>query len=441
MEVCARCGKPGHGSNACPVPAGSMPPPGFPSRPPAPYASIPTPGYSSMPPPGYSSMPPPGRSSMPPPGRSSMPPPGGANGSMPPSGAFSLSGAYAASQNPVHRTLRLLKTQLNLAIGQREEDPERAWLEAVSVRDRLEQLLVNSREDQLLFSDVDRFRTKLTEQLRKLTRDIGDDIVAPLYSWMDLLRQRERLDVEVETARQRVAEARASRGAPTVPPLAPPLTTVEEATAALESIEGELAVWRRDAPPLPSPEALALWNEAGGDALRAKLPAEPEVVRARGVAAQAFVLSEGARGGAAGYAGSRMELIVLPTTGASALLSSMFAFSVQGTHLPLSILAVLACGSFGAAAMASVQARRRIYLERRATLDLVWSHKQTTEQSAALELELGWLRTLVAALRARRAFDAHKGEGGQLADLAKWRPDLLEVVADVARSSLGPPAF
>ena len=35
-------------------------------------------------------------------------------------------------------TLLALKTQLNLAIGQREEDPERAWLERrSSVRDRL----------------------------------------------------------------------------------------------------------------------------------------------------------------------------------------------------------------------------------------------------------------------------------------------------------------
>ncbi len=155
---------------------------------------------------------------MPPPG-SSTPPPGTA------SGAFSLSGAYPTSQNPVHRALRLLKTQLNLAIGQREEDPERAWLEAVSVRDRLETLAPDASEDAILQADVDRFRGKLEQQLKKLTRDVGDEVVAPLYSWVDLLRQRDRLELEVDTARTRVLEARASRGAPSSPHSWPPSRT------------------------------------------------------------------------------------------------------------------------------------------------------------------------------------------------------------------------
>jgi hypothetical protein len=46
---------------------------------------------------------------------------------------------------------------------------------------------------------------------------------------------------------------------------------------------------------------------------------------------------------------------------------------------------------------------------------------------------------LSAALRAQRAFEGHKGEGGQLADLAKWRPDLEPVVVEVASSSIFPP--
>jgi hypothetical protein len=62
-----------------------------------------------------------------------------------------------------------------------------------------------------------------------------------------------------------------------------------------------------------------------------------------------------------------------------------------------------------------------------------------TEQAAALELEVGWLRTLSAALRARGAFDAHKAEGGQLAELASWRPDLEAAVVEVAKSSLVAP--
>jgi hypothetical protein len=69
----------------------------------------------------------------------------------------------------------------------------------------------------------------------------------------------------------------------------------------------------------------------------------------------------------------------------------------------------------------------------------VWFHTLFPEQVASLELEVGWLRALAAALRARRAFDDHKGEGGQLAELARWRPDLTEVVVDVAKSSLIPP--
>ena len=166
-----------------------------------------------------------------------MPPPGTT------SGAYSLSGAYPASQNPVHRALRLLKTQLNLAIGQREEDPERAWLEAVSVRERLEALVETASEDAILQADLDRFRGKLDLQLKKLTRDVGDEVVAPLYSWVDLLRQRDRLESEVDTARTRIATARASRGAPTLTPQ----TTVEEVAAALDARERELEVWRGEA--------------------------------------------------------------------------------------------------------------------------------------------------------------------------------------------------
>jgi hypothetical protein len=368
---------------------------------------------------------------MPPPAAlSSFPPPGTA------SGAYSLSGAYPASTNPVHRSLRLLKTQLNLAVGQREEDPERAWLEAVSVRERLEALVESTNDDAILLADVDRFRGKLEHALKKLTRDVGDEVVAPLYSWVDLLRQRDRLEAEVETARSRVAEARASRGAP----VSPPLATLDDAVAALEARESEVAVWRQDPLPPPPPQALAVWAEAGGDALRSSMPSDPQVVRARGVAAWPTVQAVAARpADAASYAGSHLELALLPAIGAAALLSSMFAFSRQGTHMALSALAVIACGSFGAALMASVQARRRLAAERGAALDVVWFHTMFPEQVASLELEAGWLRALAAAFRARRAFDEHKGEGGQLAELARWRPDLAEVVVDVAKSSLVPP--
>jgi hypothetical protein len=359
-----------------------------------------------------------------------MPPPGG---SIPP-----ITGEYGAASNPVSKALRLLKTQLQLAVGLREEDPERAWLEAVSVRERVAPIAEGAAHDALLMADVDRFRFKLEEQIRKLTRDVGDEVIAPLYSWVDLLRQRTKLDGEVETARSRVAEARASRGAPAD---VASLSTEEQATAALDAAEKDLAAWQADVPPEPRPEAIAVWNELGGDALRRAMPGYGNIVRSRGAAAR--VALEGAQGrplGESKYAGSVAEFLVLPAIGAGALLSSMFAFARSGPHVLLSALSVVACGSFGAAIVASVQARRRVTAERRAALDVVWHHTMYNEQARSLDLEVGWLRALQAALRARRAFDSHKGEGGQLEELAKWRPDLEPVVSEVAQSSLAPPA-
>lgn len=361
-----------------------------------------------------------------------MPPPGG---SIPPG----ASGEYAAAaQNPVSRALRMLKTQLNLAVGLREEDPERAWLEAVSVREKIEALAQGAADDALLKADVERFRFKLEESIRKLTREVGDEVIAPLYSWVDLVRQRARLDREVETARSRVAEARASRGAPTAVALA----NDEQATAALETAEKDLTWWQTDVPPEPAAEALAVWNELGGDAIRRAMPTDANVVRTRALAARSILESAepGRPLGESRYVGSVAEFLVLPGIGASALLSSMFAFARSGSHVLLSALSVVACGSFGAAIVASVQARRRMVAERRAAIDLVWHHTMHGEQARALDLEVGWLRALQASLRARRAFDAHKGEGGQLAELAKWRPDLEAVVSEVAKSSLAPPS-
>lgn len=150
--VCARCGMQGHTEASCG--AGETAPPAGQSKPPSVY---------SVPPAG-----------------ASMPP-----GALSQSGAFSASGAYSASTNPASRALRMLKTQLNLAVGQREEDPERAWLELVSVRERVADVAEGAREDPLLAADVDRFRQRLDEQIGKLTREVGDEVVAPLYSWLE----------------------------------------------------------------------------------------------------------------------------------------------------------------------------------------------------------------------------------------------------------------
>ena len=116
-------------------------------------------------------------------------------GPIGPADPFSLSGSNPGTPTtPGSRELRMLKTMLSLAVGQREEDPERAWLELVSVRERLQPVAYTAREDPLLSSDVERFRGKLEEQIAKLTRDVGDEVIAPLYSWVDLVRQRARLE-------------------------------------------------------------------------------------------------------------------------------------------------------------------------------------------------------------------------------------------------------
>src|ERR1019366_7027272 len=181
MDVCPRCGKPGHVETAC-MGASTAPP-----------------AAGSMAPAAYYSLPPLG---------ASVPP-----GPLGASGAYSASGMYGAAQNPVSRALRTLKTQLNMAVAQREEDPERAWLELVSVRERLHDVAEGAKGDPLLLADVERFGNRLEEQIDKLTSDVGDEVVAPLYSWVDLLRQRARLGGAGGRACRRGRRARSSTGA------------------------------------------------------------------------------------------------------------------------------------------------------------------------------------------------------------------------------------
>jgi hypothetical protein len=384
----------------------------------------------SVAPPAAGSMAPPALYSLPPLGASVPPGPLGV------SGAYSASGAYGAAQNPVSRALRMLKTQLNMAVGQREEDPERAWLELVSVRERLHEVTEGAKDDPLLLADVERFGGRLEEQIHKLTSDVGDEVVAPLYSWVDLLRQRARLDAAVDGACSRVAEARASRGAV----VAPAPTTEADAGAAVDAATKELAWWQSESPPLPSLEAQSVWREAGGDTMRPLLPIDPQVVRTRGLAAHGVLARvQGRAPGSVVYAGSKLELVLLPTFGAAALLMSMFALASTQARGPLGVLSALGWLAFAAVIAVSVLARQRADSERRAAVDAVWHHTLFTEQASALDLEVGWLRALSAALRARQAFDAHKAEGGQLAELATWRPDLEAVVVEVAKSSLVPP--
>jgi hypothetical protein len=327
----------------------------------------------------------------------------------------------------------LLKTQLTLAVGQREEDPERAWLEAFSVREKLAAVEQTALDDPLLLADVERFRGKLEEQISTLTREMGDEVLAPLYSWMDLLRQRTQIERDVDTARARVAEARAARG---FEQGASPAAE-SDAAGALEAAEAELAWWTSEASPPPPPNAIVTWTQSGGDALRAILPVDPRRVAVRGRAARALVSKAGTRAlGDVSYAGSGLELALDPLLGAAALLLALLARAHLWTNRAVDVVAAVAAMLFVAAVGASIASRRRSTVERRAGVAWVWHYTFFTEQAAALELEVGWLRALVAALRARRAFDAHRGEGGQLVELARWRPDLEPFVAEVAKSSV-----
>jgi hypothetical protein len=355
----------------------------------------------------------------------------GSYAAAPSSGGFASSGPYSATQNPVSRDLRLLKTQLTLAVGQREEDPERAWLEAVSVREKLVNLEQGMHRDPLLVADVDRFRAKLDEQVTQLTREMGDDLLAPLYSWMDLLTQRSKLEREVDTARGRVAEVRGARG------VAPePIPSNEDAAAgALQAVEEQLRWWKSHTPPAPPPNALVLWTQSGGDALRPSMPSDPAVAGADAREVRAVVTAAGTRAlGAVSYAGSKLEMALDPALGALAVLLVVYAHALHGESRARNAMAIVAVLLFFGALAASALSRRRSAAERRAGLAWVWHHTLFAEQASALELEAGWLRALVAALRARRAFDAHKGEGGQLRELARWRPDLEPFVAEAAKS-------
>jgi hypothetical protein len=130
-----------------------------------------------------------------------------------------------------------------------------------------------------------------------------------------------------------------------------------------------------------------------------------------------------------------LELVVNACLGAAALLSLFFARMLVWHSRALDAVAAVLVALFAGAVVTGIVSRYRSVAERLAGIAWVWHYTFFSEQIAALELEVGWLRALVAALRARRAFDAHKAEGGQLVELARWRPDLEPFVAEAARSS------
>jgi hypothetical protein len=131
-----------------------------------------------------------------------------------------------------------------------------------------------------------------------------------------------------------------------------------------------------------------------------------------------------------------LEVVLSACLAVSAIASLLLARSASWHSRRLDLTALVAVGLFLVGLAASIASRRHAAAQRRAGIAWVWHYKYFSEQAAAVELEVGWLRALVAALRARQAFDAHDGEGGQLIDLARWRPDLEPFIAEAAKARM-----
>jgi hypothetical protein len=169
--------------------------------------------------------------------------------------------------------------------------------------------------------------------------------------------------------------------------------------------------------------------------LRRALSPDPLVIAANGHAARPIVEAARARPlGDVRYAASTLEVVLSACLALAAIASLLLARAASWQSRRLDLTALVAVGLFLVGLVASIASRRHGAAQRRAAIAWVWHYRYFSEQAAALELEVGWLRALVAALRARQAFDAHGGEGGQLLDLARWRPDLEAFVAEAART-------
>jgi hypothetical protein len=320
---------------------------------------------------------------------------------------------------------------------QREEDPARVWLEIISIDERSKRALAQSHEPEQL-GELQKFRTKLETSIAALTDDLGDENVAPLYSWLDLVRQRRALAAKIDAAREAVGQARAQRapdGAKT------PKNEVQAADQ-LTRAQGQVDQWKGAAPPVPPPEVMGVWESKGGDALASQMPADAMLVGKRGdEARRLLVRAQGRIPGKHPWARSKLELILIPVVGAAACLLAAFAASLStesdGASRVLAALATSSAAAFVALIACSVIARRHEREEVQASLDWVWHARMYEERTRMAELEAGWLRALVDAHRALERFDAKAGTGGQLRDFEQWRPDLIEMMQEVARDTEG----
>jgi hypothetical protein len=338
---------------------------------------------------------------------------------------------------PFGITLKGWRSQLRWAMTQREEDPARVWLEIISIDERSKRALALSHDPDEL-SELRKFRERLESSIAELTSDLGDENVAPLYSWLDLARQRLALLGSVERARAAVLQARAQR----TPDGSSAPATDKDAAEQLGRAQGQVDQWRTATPPAPPPAVLAIWTAKGGDALAAQMNHDAMAVGKRGdEARRVLARAAGREPGKHPWARSRLELILIPVVGVAALLFAVFAASLskdsEGAARALAALATSSAVALAALLACSVIARRRERAEVDAALDWVWHARMYDERRRLAELEAGWLRALVDAHRALDRFDSKAGTGGQLREFETWRPDLVAVMQEVARDTGG----
>ena len=152
-------------------------------------------------------------------------------------------------------------------MSQREDDPARVWLELASIRENASKLPALAHDDAILHQEIERFRAKLEAEIFSLTQEVDDEVLAPLYAWVDLIRRRNRLDRDIVAARNSVKAARASRGDKSRAP-----RTEEETTSQLDKAMKQHEWWTVSIPPRPSEVELAIWNTGGWEEKRASLP-------------------------------------------------------------------------------------------------------------------------------------------------------------------------
>jgi len=333
-----------------------------------------------------------------------------------------------ASNHAATKPFRDCRAQLRLALSQREDDPARVWLELMSLRESASKLPAMVGDDPMLKGDVDRFRAKLEAELFMLTEEVDDEVLAPLYAWVDLLRRRNRIDREIVTARGNVKASRAARRDRTRAPRAE-----DESAKQLEVATKELA-WSRSAAATELPLAtMVVWRQGGWDSRRAELPTDPKEVQRLGAEAVAIVATVPPTRavGRPVFPRSRSDVVAAAATAGLALLATVLGVALESALLDgVAVIAWLATAAVGGL---FVLARVRAAAETRAAVAAVWATLFASEQTVALESEVGWLDALRDAFRARRTFDEAKSEGRQIDDLRAWRPDLRDFVVEVAK--------